>query len=66
MARIREPLTILVMAGVMLVMFALGWMVAKSGVGGGVDPASLTDLERRFTERMTQGRAGWAVYHRRS
>ena len=54
MARIREPLTILVMAGVMLVMFALGWMVAKSGVGGGVDPASLTDLERRFTERMTK------------
>ena len=54
MARIREPLTILVMAGVMLVMFALGWVVAKSGVGGGVDPASLTDLERRFTERMTK------------
>ena len=38
----------------MLVMFALGWVVAKSGVGGGVDPASLTDLERRFTERMTK------------
>ena len=54
MARIRRPLTILAMAGVMLVMFALGWVVAKSGVGGGVDPASLTDLERRFTERMTK------------
>ena len=54
MARIRGPLTILVMAGVMLVMFVLGWAVAKSGVGGDVDPASLTDLERRFSERMTK------------
>ena len=60
MARIRGPLTILVMASVMLVMFALGWVVAKSGVSGGVDPASLTDLERRFTERMTKvALVGW-------
>ncbi len=39
--------------GVLLaVMFAAGWLVAKSGVGQGVDPASLTDLERDFAERM--------------
>ena len=39
--------------GVLLaVMFAAGWLVAKSGVGQGVDPASLTDLERDFSERM--------------
>ena len=36
----------------MAVMFGLGWLVAKSGVGQAVDPASLTDLERAFTERM--------------
>ena len=34
------------------VMFAAGWLVAKSGVGQAVDPASLTDLERDFAERM--------------
>lgn len=34
------------------VMFAAGWLVAKTGVGQAVDPASLTDRERDFTERM--------------
>ena len=34
------------------VMFALGWGVAKSGVGQAVPLESLTDLERDFTERM--------------
>ena len=34
------------------VMFAAGWLVAKSGVGQAVDPTSLTDLERDFAERM--------------
>ena len=37
---------------VMLVMFALGWVVATTGTGQAADPASLTDLERTFTERM--------------
>ena len=32
--------------------FGLGWLVAWSGVGQAVDPASLTNLERAFTERM--------------
>ena len=36
----------------LVVMFALGWGVAKTGVGQAVDPASLTDFERQFTERM--------------
>ena len=36
----------------MLVAFVLGWVVAKSGSGQTVVPASLTDLEREFTERM--------------
>ena len=34
------------------VMFALGWGVAKIGVGQAVPLESLTDLERDFTERM--------------
>ncbi len=34
------------------VVFAAGWLVANLGVGQAVDPASLTDLERDFTERM--------------
>ncbi len=32
--------------------YAGGWIVAKSGMGQAVDPASLTDLERAFAERM--------------
>ncbi len=34
------------------VVFAAGWLMANLGVGQAVDPASLTDLEREFTERM--------------
>ena len=36
----------------MLVMFGAGWTVAKMGIGSGVAPASLTDLERQFTAQM--------------
>jgi hypothetical protein len=36
----------------MLVMFASGWVVATTGFASRVDPATLTDLERQFTERM--------------
>ena len=32
--------------------FVLGWTVAKTGGGHAVEPASLTDLERAFAERM--------------
>src|SRR5688572_14696582 len=37
----------------LLVVFSAGWVTAKLGIGEGVDPASLTELERRFTEQMT-------------
>ena len=37
---------------VMLLVFGAGWIVAKAGYGSEVAPASLTDLERQFTERM--------------
>ena len=32
--------------------FGAGWILATSGAGGGVDPESLSDLERDFAERM--------------
>ena len=32
--------------------FGAGWLLATSGAGRGVDPASLTDLEREFAENM--------------
>ena len=40
----------------LLVIFGAGWVTAKLGIGSVVDPASLTDLERRFSEQM-QGAA---------
>jgi hypothetical protein len=46
---LRVAVTVLLM----VVMFAVGWVVAKTGMGAGVDPASLTDLERQFTERLS-------------
>ncbi|HIE92725.1 MAG TPA: hypothetical protein EYQ83_07610 [Acidobacteria bacterium] len=36
----------------LVVMFGLGWVVAKTGAGQAVPTESLTDLERQFTERM--------------
>jgi hypothetical protein len=32
--------------------FGSGWLIGRLGIGSVVDPASLTDLEREFTERM--------------
>ena len=37
---------------VLIVVFGLGWLTAATGRGQEADPASLTDLEREFTERM--------------
>ena len=40
-------------AGVVLILvFGLGWFTAATGRGQEADPASLTDLEREFTEQM--------------
>ncbi len=41
-----------IVAVLLAAMFTAGWLVAKTGVGQAVDPASLTDLERDFSERM--------------
>jgi hypothetical protein len=35
-----------------LVVFGAGWLAGTVGIGRRISPASLTDLERRFTDRM--------------
>ena len=46
-------LRLVVTVALMVIMFAVGWVVAKTGMGSGVDSVSLTDRERQFTERMS-------------
>ncbi len=36
-----------------LVIFAVGWLTGRLGYGSEVEPASLSDVERQFAERMT-------------
>lgn len=48
----RGVLKLVSVVVVLALTFGFGWTLAKSGVGQAVDPASLTDLERAFTERM--------------
>jgi hypothetical protein len=36
----------------LLAIFAGGWLSGRLGIGSVVNPASLTDVERQFTERM--------------
>jgi hypothetical protein len=35
-----------------LAIFAVGWFAGRSGIGSVIDPASLSDAERQFVERM--------------
>lgn len=35
-----------------MVVFGIGWLVAVAGIGRAADPASLSDRETAFTERM--------------
>ena len=46
-------LRLVVTVALMVIMFAVGWVVAKTGMGSGVDSVLLTDRERQFTERMS-------------
>jgi len=50
----RRPVVwIAVAIVVLLLVFVGGWLTGRLGIGSlRVDPVSLTDLERRFTERM--------------
>jgi hypothetical protein len=52
MALVRRVLGVGLVVVLVLAIFAGGWLVGRLGIGSAVDPASLTDLERQFTERM--------------
>src|SRR5262245_23326192 len=52
MTMVRRVLKFALVAVLLLVTFAAGWLAGRTGVGQGVDPASLNDRERQFTERM--------------
>ena len=52
MAMIRRVLKISVLAVLLLVMFAGGWLAGRTGLGATVDTQSLEDRERQFAERM--------------
>ena len=48
----RRMLAIAAFVLLVIVVFALGWIVAITGTGQAVEFVELTDLERAFTERM--------------
>jgi hypothetical protein len=52
MAIVRRVLTTVLLVVLAAVIFVAGWIVGRTGIGAGVDPASLSDAERQFTERM--------------
>src|SRR5436309_11919724 len=52
MALVRRLVTITAVAVLALALFGGGWLVGRLGIGTVVDPASLTDAERQFVERM--------------
>lgn len=52
MAHTRRWLKRLVLLVVFLVIFAAGWVVAKTGMGSAMDPAALPAVERAFAEKM--------------
>lgn len=52
MPLVRRALGTALVVVVALAIFAGGWLVGRLGIGAVVDPASLSDLERQFAERM--------------
>lgn len=52
MAIVRRPLVILLVVVLGLAVFVGGWLIGRLGIGAVADPASLTEAERQFAERM--------------
>ena len=52
MTTVRRVLGIALVVALALGLFGGGWLIGRLGIGAAVDPASLTDAERQFTERM--------------
>jgi hypothetical protein len=49
---VRRILRFVVAAVLALLLFAAGWLTGRLGIGSVVDPASLSDTERQFADRM--------------
>jgi hypothetical protein len=54
MALVRRVLGSAAVVVLLLAIFGGGWLVGRLGIGSAVNPASLTDLERQFTQRMRE------------
>jgi hypothetical protein len=52
MALVRRLVGIALAVLLILLVFGGGWLVGRLGIGSAVDPASLTELEQQFAERM--------------
>lgn len=52
MATVRRAFAIALAVLMALVLFGGGWLIGRLGIGAAVDPASLTEVERQFAERM--------------
>ena len=52
MTSVRRILSVALVVGLAAALFASGWLVGRLGIGSVVEPASLTEAERQFTERM--------------
>jgi hypothetical protein len=52
MATARRAFGIILAVLLALALFVGGWLTGRLGIGAVVDPASLTDAERQFAERM--------------
>jgi len=53
MAVVRRAAGLIAAVVVLILVFGGGWVTGRFGIGdAAVDPASLSDVERRFTERM--------------
>jgi hypothetical protein len=52
MATVHRALAIALVVFLALAVFGSGWLIGRLGIGAAVDPASLTDVERQFAERM--------------
>ena len=48
----RRVLKVAMAVLLLLAIFVGGWLAGRLGIGSVVDPASLTDVERQFAERM--------------
>ena len=52
MATVRRPFVIVLIVVLALALFGGGWLIGRLGISKVVDPASLTEAERQFAERM--------------